>query len=192
MKKIILFLILIFLSKISAADNKLLTIVQVNNQTITNLDVNDEIKIVKILYKDQISSENLYKIAINNLIIKIIKEEEIKKNNVTVNEKLINEKYQDILNQIKKNNSINNSIETKIYNKIKTDLEWVSLIKMKYSWRIDINMDEINEKIKDDKSNNLQKDKDKLIIIEKNKKIEMYAQSYLENLKKNSLIKYFK
>ena len=192
MKKIILVIVLIFLSKISAADNKLLTIVQVNNQTITNLDINDEIKIIKILYKDQIKSENLYPIAINNLIIKIIKDEEIKKNNITVNEKLINDKYQDILNEVKKNNLITSSIESKIYNRIKTDLGWISLIKIKYSWRIDINMDEINEKIKDNKSNNLQKDKDKLIIVEKNKKIEVYAQSYLENLKKNSLIKYFK
>lgn len=192
MKKIIILTILIFLSKITFADNKVFSVVQVNNQTITNLDVNDEIKIIKIFYRDQIKLENLNQIAINNLIIKIIKDEEIKKNNIAVNEKLINNEYQKILDEIKKNNTISKSLETKIYNKIKIDLEWVVLIKKKFSWRVDINMDEINEKIKDNKSSNLQIDKDRLVIIEKNKKIEVYANSYLENLKKNSLIKYFK
>ena len=192
MKKILVPIILIFLSKIAIADNKLFTIVQVNNQTITNLDVNDEIRIIKIFYKDEIKPENLNQIAINNLIIKIVKDEEIKKYNIVANEKLINNEYQNILNEIKKNNLTAKGLETKIYNKIKIDLEWIELIKKKYSWRVDINMDEINEKIKDNEANNLQIDKDKLVIIEKNKKIEVYAQSYLENLKKNALIKYFK
>jgi hypothetical protein len=76
------------------------------------------------------------------------------------------------------------------------DYKWNSLINQKYSWKININMSEINEKLKDRKNENEEtKDflatKENLLVSEKNKKLSIYSTIHLDKIKKMALIKFF-
>lgn len=193
MKKIlIIFLCLInFLS--SAISIEIKTIVSINNKIITNVDLDDEIAILKILNPNQISLEkNIQNIALNNLINENLKRIEIKKNKInTENEKKkILFQYNELLKKIKKNNlKLTKKIENMIYSKLELEYQWGKFISDKYSWQININMKEVKNKIDDNKTIN---EIESIINFEKDKKLNLYSISHLENLKKNSLIKYFK
>lgn len=193
MKKIlIIFLCLInFLSFAISLEIK--TIVSINNKIITNVDLDNEITILKILNPNQISQEkNIQNIALNNLINENLKKIEIKKNKIdTENEKnKISTQYKELLEKIKKNNlKLNKKIEDTIYSKIELEYQWGKFISNKYSWQININMKEVKNKIDDNKTIS---EIESIINFEKDKKLNLYSISHLENLKKNSLIKYFK
>ena len=102
------------------------------------------------------------------------------------------------MQNILKNSKIDISSENKatvdlIKKRIDTDLKWNELIKQKFLWKININMDEINKKILQNKENikDVEETKNNLIIQEKNKKLSVYSKFYLNQLKKKTLIKYF-
>ena len=193
MKKIlIIFLCLVnFLSIAISIEIK--TIVSINNKIITNVDLDDEITILKILNPNQISQEkNIQNIALNNLINENLKKLEIKKNKIeTENEKKkILTQYNELLKKIKKNDlKLTKKIEDTIYSKIELEYQWGKFISNKYSWQININMQEVKNKIDDKKTIS---EIESIINFEKDKKLNLYSISHLENLKKNSLIKYFK
>ena len=192
MKKIlIIFLCLVnFLSIAISIEIK--TIVSINNKIITNVDLDDEITILKILSPNQISQKNIQNIALNNLINENLKKLEIKKNKIeTENEKKkILTQYNELLKKIKKNDlKLTKKIEDTIYSKIELEYQWGKFISNKYSWQININMQEVKNKIGDNKTIS---EIESIINFEKDKKLNLYSISHLENLKKNSLIKYFK
>ena len=192
MKKIlIIFLCLVnFLSIAISIEIK--TIVSINNKIITNVDLDDEITILKILSPNQISQKNIQNIALNNLINENLKKIEIKKNKIeTENEKKkILTQYNELLKKIKKNDlKLTKKIEDTIYSKIELEYQWGKFISNKYSWQININMQEVKNKIDDKKTIS---EIESIINFEKDKKLNLYSISHLENLKKNSLIKYFK
>lgn len=192
MKKIlIIFLCLVnFLSIAISIEIK--TIVSINNKIITNVDLDDEITILKILSPNQISQKNIQNIALNNLINENLKKLEIKKNKIeTENEKKkILTQYNELLKKIKKNDlKLTKKIEDTIYSKIELEYQWGKFISNKYSWQININMQEVKNKIDDKKTIS---EIESIINFEKDKKLNLYSISHLENLKKNSLIKYFK
>ena len=76
------------------------------------------------------------------------------------------------------------------------DYAWNALIAKKYSWKVNINMNEIDQKLKNtkektDDQRKLLATKEELIMIEKNKKLSIYSNNHLEQIKKRSLIKFF-
>lgn len=166
----------------------------VNNITITNIDLEKEIEFIKILNDEKNFSYNeISNAALNNLIDEILKREEINKNNIYINLDNLNKDFKDFVNR-KKNNKLKNDPFSKIlYNKIKIDYEWNSLIKRDYKNNIDINMDEIDKKIS---QLNLKKEvidieKEKMIDQEKNKKMSIYSKFRLNKIKNKSLIKIY-
>lgn len=193
----ILIVLFIFYCKNINAEQSFKIIASVNNNIITNIDLEKEIKIINILYKQSFLGNDKYKIALDNLINDTIKLEEINKTNLLVDEKIINENFQKILIELNKDKvDISKHLQKKIYEKIKVDYMWNFYISKKYSSKISINMNEIDDKLNNiiNKSNPEDKinSKERLILIEKNKKLQIFSNYNLENLKKNSLIKYYK
>ena len=170
-------------------------IITVDNDPITNIDLENEKKILSILNKKNIS-DNYKNIALNNLVEESIKKKEIKKENLKIDQTLINEYYLLLIKNLNLDiNKIDQNLLLLIKKKIETDKLWNNLILQKYSWKISINMNEIDKKISNDyKQENISKEKIKesLILEEKNKKLAVFSKYHLNMLKKQSLIKYIK
>ena len=177
---------------LNAAEIKNIAIV--NNITITNIDLENEIELIKILNDEKnFSYKEISSAALNNLIDEILKKEEINKNNIYINLNNLNKDFKDFVNR-KKNNKLTNDPFSKIlYNKIKIDYEWNALIMKDYSNNIDINMDEIDKKISQLNLSKevIDKEKEKMINQEKNKKISIYSKFRLNKIKNKSLIRLF-
>ena len=192
--------IFIFNPNLGLAENniKLKIIVTVNEHAITNIDINNQIKFLKSMYNNENFENNqIYSSALNNLIYEVLKKSEIKKNNLIIDENKIKDKYNDILQDLQKNNRfLDEDFKKELYKKVKNEAEWNELVLKKNYWKINVNIKEIDEKLKKSEKNiNKEKlfiEKDKLISLEKNKKLQIYSNKYLEDLKENSLIKYFK
>ena len=192
--------IFIFIPNISLAENdiKLKIVVIVNDHAITNIDINNQINFIKSMYNNEnFENKQIYSSALNNLIYEVLKNDEIKKNNLITDENKIKEKYNIILQDLQKNNrSLDEDFKKELFKKVKIEAEWNELVLKKNYWKININIKEIEEKLKENKKNiNNEKlflEKDKLMSFEKNKKLQIYSNKYLEDLKENSLIKYFK
>jgi len=195
-KKIIfIFFLLFFFAKNSVAENYKI-IATVNTNAITQIDIENEIKILKIINynSNKISSPA---IALNNLINEKLKISEIKEKNIEIDKKVINAYYQNFLANIKiKNLKINDKEKDSLIQKIKIDSEWNLLINKMYSWKISINALEIENKKstlkKNNKIENLDKIKEELIKIEKDKKIQIYSNYHLNKIKNKSSIKIYK
>ena len=196
MKKIF-FLSFLFI-QLALANPEIFTIARVNNTIITNLDLQYEIRLLKILNKDLIDKiKNIDEFAISSLIEDSLKKEEIKKYNIESEKKDLNQKYYEIFNQLKiNNNTLPNSINDKILDRIKRDIEWNILISKLYSWKVNINLNEIEEVLKsiskDLETKEYISKKQQMIDNEKKKKLQIYSQNHLNNLKKNSIIKFIK
>ena len=191
MKKIII--IIFFLTKLVYAETTIIKIASINEKLITNIDLQEEIIINKLLYGKNI--QNIESLSLNNLIDQTIKEIEIKQNNIIIEKKIINEEYQKFITSNKINNEVPNKIKDLIYQKIKTEIEWNNLISKLYGWRTNINLSEINEIIsssKDTKNNSAFIKKEDLIEIEKLKKFKVYSLSHLDEKKKMALIKFYR
>lgn len=191
-----LYILFIIISLTVASESKVITVATVNNKIITNIDINNEIKIINILYRYNSSSNNLYKLGLNNLINEIIKNTELNKLNIKEDENFVKNQTLKVLNSIsEKNLNLEESIINTISEKIKLENRWNKLISQKYLWKISINMDEINniykEYSKKEQKNKKILTKDEIIQNEKNKKLKVYSDNYLENLKKSSFIKIY-
>ena len=198
MKKIFLFIFIIFFSFAVNSNEKIVTLATVNNISITNIDLKDEMLIIKILNNfKEIDQKTLQQSAFQGLLNQAIKEIEIRDNKIEIKDKIEN---QALINFKKKLND--SGIKSKrIYNKIKkkaqVDYAWNILISKKYGWKLNVNINEIEQKLirlgfVD--SNNLEtiKEKNKLIAQEKNKKFNFYSRTHLEQTKRELLIKIIK
>jgi len=194
LKKFLFFFFIIVTTTSSVAQNKFEIIAVVNDVSITRLDLSKELTIIKILNnKQSISQDEIY-IGLNNLIEEKIKKIEIEKEKLTIDKKTIDNLYYTLIQNLNLNNSnIDKITSNLIKEKIKIDKLWNELVAKKYSWKININMDEINKKILQNKENikDVEETKNNLIIKEKNKKLSVYSKFYLNQLKKKTLIKYF-
>ena len=194
LKRFLFFFFIIATTTSSVAENKFEIIAVVNDVSITRLDLSKELTIIKILNnKQSISQDEIY-IGLNNLIEEKIKKIEIEKEKLTIDKKTIDNLYYTLIQNLNLNNSnIDKITSNLIKEKIKIDKLWNELVAKKYSWKININMDEINKKILQNKENikDVEKTKNNLIIQEKNKKLSVYSKFYLNQLKKKTLIKYF-
>lgn len=195
MKKILLF-ILILINNVYA-ENLIKPIVQVNDSIITNIDIQNEIMFIKTVYQINTDSDEMLNFAINNLIDETLKISIIKESNILIDNILLNQEYNSYISKIKKEININDKIKKIIFEKVKLEMQWNRLILKKYSWKVSINMNEIEKILKNDKNYNsdfeiFNKKKENLIINEKNKKLKVYSETYLKELKNKALIKYIK
>jgi len=168
-------------------------IVTINNDPITQIDLDYEIKILSILNNTDISKQQI-NIALNNLIEESIKKKEISNEKLKINDSLINNHFLQISKNLNLNlNSVDQNLTHLIKEKIKIDKLWNDLIIKKYGWKISINMKEIDQKIKEKyKENYSNQIKDNLIIEEKNKKLGVFSRYHLNKLKEQSFIKFYK
>jgi hypothetical protein len=198
MKKV-LFLFFFLITQSLDAEQKLTLVARVNNEIITSIDISNEIAVIRLLNKNvDPNSPSVKQAALENAINEILKTSEIKKNNIeTSNKNRIDQQYAELLKKITQDNpSISKNIKVKIYNKMQLDYEWNALIAKKYSWKVNINMNEVDQKLENTKEktgdqSKLLAIKEDLITIEKNKKLSIYSDNHLEQIKKRSLINFF-
>ena len=168
-------------------------IVTVNNDPITQIDLDYEMKILSILNNRDISKQQV-SIALNNLIEESIKKKEITNEKLKIDNSLINNHFLQISKNLNLNlNSVDQNFIFLIKEKIKIDKLWNDLIIKKYGWKISINMKEIDQKLKEKyKESYSNQIKDNLILEEKTKKLGVFSRYHLNKLKEQSLIKFYK
>lgn len=189
MKKILFLIVLI--CQVSYGEQKIVTVASVNDSIITNIDIINEIKIIQILSRPG-KEDNINSLALNNLIEELIKNNEIKKNKIQVDERNLEKRLNSIIKSLEKEGiPLNKLLKNKIFQKIKINYEWNELIVKKYINQININLKEIDDKLRNSKSINQEEEKNKLIDFEKNKKLNIYSIKHYEKLKQNALIKIY-
>ena len=202
-KKIIFFLILIefTLFRVEAKQLTNKVIVSIDNSIITELEVNKEINFVKFINNNQATSnsEILKKEIINALIDRKIKDIETNFYKIDISEKEIENSLYNYLERIKITNETLNSFYNKneiekdyLKNLIKIDLKWSKLIRQMYEGRLNVNLTELNKQLEKEQKNtdDNEKFKNQLIIIEQNKLLSKFATTHLEKSKKKYLIKF--
>lgn len=200
MKKTLLSVLFVFLTTVSFSEQKLKVLATINNESITNIDLLNEIKIIQVLNIEKninFESENTKQIALTNIVNEILKNLEVNTLEIKANKNLIDEQYSKLINTLGENkNQVSAILREKIYQKIELDNRWNSLILQQYSWKTSVNMKEIDQKLKtiqkkdtnSEQSFNL---KEQILMTEKNKKISTYSNNHLEKIKKKALIKFF-
>jgi len=201
-KKIFFLLFIVILNNETLA--KQLTnnvIVSIDNSIITELDINKEINFLKFINKDQAANtlEIFKKEIINTLIDRKIKDIETNFYKIDVSEKEIENSLYNYLERIKITNETLNSFYNKneiekdyLKNVIKIDLKWSKLIRQMYEGRLNVNLTEVNKQLEQEQKNteDNEKFKKQLIIIEQNKLLNKFATTHLEKSKKKYLIKF--
>ena len=201
-KKILFLLFLVIFNNNTLA--KQLTnnvIVSIDNSIITELDINKEINFLKFINKDQAAntSEIFKKEIINTLIDRKIIDIETNFYKIDVSEKEIENSLYNYLERIKITNETLNSFYNKneiekdyLKNIIKIDLKWSKLIRKMYEGRLNVNLTELNKQLEKEQKNtdDNEKLKNQLIIIEQNKLLNKFATTHLEKSKKKYLIKF--
>ena len=168
-------------------------LVTINNYPITQIDLDYEIKILSILNNRGISKQQI-NIALNNLIEESIKKKAITNENIKIDDNLINNHFLLISKNLNLNlKNIDQNLIFLIKEKIKIDKLWNDLIVKKYGWKISVNMQEIDQRLKEKYKENYSNEiKDNLILEEKNKKLGVFSRYHLNKLKEQSLIKFYK
>ena len=202
-KKIVFFLILIEFTLLRAEAKQLTNnvIVSIDNSIITELDVNKEINFLKFINNNQDTnnSEILKKEIINALIDRKIKDIETNFYKIEVSEKEIENSLYNYLERIKITNETLNSFYNKneiekdyLKNVIKIDLRWSKLIRQMYEGRLNVNLTEVNRQLEQEQksTDDNEKFKNQLIILEQNKLLNKFAATHLEKSKKKYLIKF--
>ena len=176
-------------------------IVSIDNSIITELDINKEINFLKFINKDLAAntSEILKKEIINTLIDRKIKDIETNFYKIDVSEKEIENSLYSYLERIKITNETLNSFYNKneiekdyLKNVIKIDLRWSKLIRQMYEGRLNVNLTEVNRQLEQEQksTDDNEKFKNQLIILEQNKLLNKFAATHLEKSKKKYLIKF--
>ena len=200
MKKILVYIFLLLITNAHSEVTKKITLVaKVNNFGISNIDLLEEIQIMKNLNTNLNNTDKqiLEKIAIQNLIDEMLKRQEIDENDIKLSGTTFSKEYEQLIASIEKTGVIiDANIKKKIFLKVKLNNEWNQLINQKYRWNANVNINEIEDRLKDTKNiptdvKELQELKNKLINIEKNKKLEVFSKIHLSKIKKQSLIKFF-
>lgn len=203
-KKIIFFLLIFFTLLLNNSYTKELSnnvVVSINNEIITELDINKEMNFIKFVTKSE-STKKLSEFkaeAVQALIDRKIKNIEANNLKVLVSEKEVeisiynylagqNIKIED-LNAFYKAHEIEDDY---LKNIIKVDIQWSQMIRGIYENRINVNLTEVNKELQKENQNasENQKLKDQLIITEQNILLNKFAASHLEKSKKKYLIKF--
>jgi hypothetical protein len=197
MKKI-LFIFIIFFSNTANSNEKIITLATVNNISITNIDLKDEMLIIRALNNfKEIDKNILQQSAFQGLVDQAIKEIEIRNNKIEIKEAITTQALTNLKKKLNDNGIKSKRIFNKIKKKSETDYAWNILISRKYSWKLNVNINEIEQKLIalgyiDSNNPDTIKEKEKLIVEEKNKKFNFYSRAHLEQAKRELLIKIIK
>ena len=156
-KKIYFILFFILAINVNAVENKI--VFKVNNEVITSLDINNEIKYLKILnptIKD-LDEKSILEIGKNSIIREKIKKIEIGKNtkNLNINKDYLNKLLEDIFLNINlksieefENYLLVNNLNIQFINeKISIEALWNNLIFSKFSSKLKINKEDLKKEI---------------------------------------------
>ena len=197
MKKI-LFIFIIFFSNTSNSNEKIITLATVNNISITNIDLKDEMLIIRALNNfKEIDKNTLQQSAFQGLVDQATKEIEIRNNKIEIKEAITTQALTNLKKKLNDNGIKSKRIFNKIKKKSETDYAWNILISRKYSWKLNVNINEIEQKLIalgyiDSNNPDTIKEKEKLIAEEKNKKFNFYSRTHVEQAKRELLIKIIK
>ena len=198
------FVLIIFILFFYSSTSKSVTnnvIATIDNFIITELDFKKEIEFLKFINKTEIDnkSEKIRRNIIESLIDRKIKSIEVDIAKVEVNNKELDNNYYNYLISYKINDEIlDNYYKThKLENDylkeiISIDMKWMKMIRQVYESRININLTEVDEQIKNQNINiddNI-KLKNQIILLEKNKILAKFATTHLVKSKKKYLIKF--
>ena len=182
----VIFFILFSFEKIQGLEIKVLA--TINNQAISNYDLFIEINSQEILNNRAINKSQ-HRQILQRMIDEKIKESEVEKNNITADKKAVNIKINEILSQFSDEVKLDDQIRSNIKSKIENSIKWNNLILIKFRDKIEINTNEINQIIK---SKNLkEQEKDRIALLEKNKKLQVFSKTYFNELKKKYFIKIY-
>ena len=170
----------------SANANEIKSIVQVDSYSITNVDLIKEIRINQILRKRSLSDAEK-KVLLKNLIEEKIKEIEVAKNNINVNKSAVDKRVTQILGNYKLDDLDQDKIKKYMFKKVEINMRWNKLITILFSKKLEVNMNEIEENIKN-KNIDIGK-KEEIIQIEKTKKINIISNTFYNEVKRKYLIK---
>ena len=173
----------------SVEANEIKSIVQVDSYSITNVDLIKEIKINQIL-KNRPLNDTEKRALLKNLIEEKIKEIEVNKNNVNVDKSTVNKRVKQIISNYKLDELNQDRIKEYMFNKVEINMRWNKLITILFSRKLEINMNDIEENIKNNKINI--KKKEEMIKIEKTKKINILSKTFYNEVKSKYLIKNIK
>ena len=157
---------------------------KVDNEIITSYDLFLEKKTLELLNNNKINSSQ-HQILLEKLINERIRYIESKKNNIKIEEKKVEEIYVSILAKIKEKN-IQTEIKKRIKEKIMIDENWKKLIFFKYGNKIEININEIEDKFKLQKLD-LEK-RENIINFEKNQKMNVFSKTHFNEIKRKYFI----
>ena len=151
---IIFFFLIFFLNGILNAKIENKIIVKVGNEVITSFEIKNKILRTLILKNSNINQENIDKLkeqVLDNLINIKLKENELKKTNVEIDTNRINEYLSKISsNDIAKlkNLFIQNNVSFELFiDELKTEFRWQKFIYQKYSKKIEVNENSLNDEI---------------------------------------------
>jgi len=153
----------------------------VDNNLINNHDLMIEVKLNETLRGGKIL-KNQYNLILDKLIEYKIKELEIKKNKIQIPESVITENLMKIIDisRVEKN------ILDKLMKNIEIEIGWKKLIYIEYRNKLEINLNEIEEIKNKSKAN---ESGENLILMEKNKKINIIEVTHFNKVKNQYLIK---
>ena len=197
MKKI-LYIFIIFFSTTANSNEKIITLATVNNISITNIDLKDEMLIIRALNNfKEIDKNTLQQSAFQGLVDQATKEIEITINKIEIKEAITTQTLTNLKKKLNDRGVKSKRIFNKIKKKSETDYAWNVLISRKYSWKLNVNINEIEQKLIalgyiDSNNPETIKEKEKLIAEEKNKKFNFYSRAHLEQVKRELLIKVIK
>ena len=180
------FIILFSFEKIQGLEIKVLA--TVNNQAISNYDLFIEVKSQELLNNRAINKSQ-HRQILQQMIDETIRESEVKKNNITADKKAVNDKINKILSQLPNEIKLDDQIKSNIKSKIENSIKWNNLILIKFRNKIEINTNEIDQIIKSKDLN--EQEKDRITILEKNKKLQVFSKTYFNEVKKQYFIKIY-
>ena len=190
MLKKIIFIIIFFTYPINSFGNFKI-IATVDSETITQLDLDNEKLIVKLINKNINYNNSL---ILKNLIDQKIKNLEINKENIEIDNKSINRDYETLLQTLKiEKNQVQKNLIPLIKERIMIEKCWNKIILKKYAWKLNINMKEIENKVSSNKEKvkDLDKFKESLITHEQNKKLSVFSNYHFNKIKKQVLVKFY-
>jgi peptidyl-prolyl cis-trans isomerase SurA len=151
---IIFFFLIFFLNGISNAKIENKIIAKVGNEVITSFEIKNKILRTLILNNSNINQENIDKLkeqVLDNLINIKLKENELEKTNVEIETNRINEYLSKITsNDIAKLKNLfkQNNVSFELFiDELKTEFRWQKFIYQKYSKKIEVNENSLNDEI---------------------------------------------
>jgi len=185
LKKRTLFAILLIfnLEIINSKADEIRVIAVVNEEIITSYDLYKEVKLIESLENRIVNNKEKINI-INKIINNRIKYLTTKDKNIKLDEKDINQKVDKII----KNSKLDDDKEVKdlIFEKVRIETKWNKLILLKFRNKLEVNMNEIEEKITSKKT---KMSKNQIINIEKMNKATILSKTYFNEIKQKFFIK---